>query len=86
MRTVIAVAIVIVALAAAVLLLMRDGEQLWLLAIGAISGILVGGVRYGRRGAWIGAAVGCMLGFLAPFLYVPFWLVFSLPPYLEHDL
>lgn len=87
MRTAIALAIVAGALVAMIALLLRDTTQLWqLVAVGAFAGSLAGGVRWGRRGAFIGLATGCLLGWAAPFLYMPFWLVFTLPPHPEVDL
>jgi Na+/proline symporter len=68
-------------------LLMHEGTQLWqLVAVGAVCGVLVGGLLWGRRGSLIGLSVGCVLGLLAPFLYIPSWLVFTLPPHPEFDL
>jgi hypothetical protein len=87
MRTAVALLVAIAALPALVLLLMRDDTQLWELAlVGAAAGMLVGGVRWGWRGAFIGVAVGCAIGLAAPLLYIPFWLVFTLPPHPEVDL
>ena len=87
MRTAAALAIVATALVGMASLLMREGTQLWhLVAVGAVAGVLAGGVRSGRRGALVGLAVGCVLGLLAAFLYIPFWLAFTLPPHPEVDL
>jgi len=87
MRTAVALVVVVAALVGMVLLLMREGTQLWqLMAVGAVAGVLAGGVRWGRRGALVGVAAGCVLGLIAPFLYIPFWLAFTLPPHPEVDL
>ncbi|MCE9567125.1 MAG: hypothetical protein K8U57_34415 [Planctomycetes bacterium] len=87
MRSVVAALISLAALLGMVLLLMRDSTRLWqLAAVGALAGVLVGTVRSGRHGAIVGVAVGCLLGLAAPFLYAPFWLVFTLPPHPECDL
>lgn len=86
-RTVAAVLFVVAAPAGMVPLLMREDTRLWpLMAVGTVAGALADGVRWGWRGVWIGAICGCVLALLAPFLYIPFWLYFSLPPYLEYDL
>ena len=87
MRTTVALLVASVALYAMVSLLMREDTQLWhLVAVGSVAGLLTGGVRCRRRGALIGVAAGCVLGLVAPFLYIPFWLVFTLPPHPEYDL
>lgn len=87
MRTAAVLVIVAAALIGMVSRLMREGTQFWhLVAVGAVAGVLAGGVRWGRRGALVGLAAGCVLGLVAPFLYMPFWLVFTLPPHPEVDL
>jgi hypothetical protein len=87
MRTAAALAVVAVTLLAMVSLLMREGTQFWqLVVIGAAAGVLAGSVRWGRRGAIFGLVAGCVLGLAAPFLYIPFWLAFTLPPHPEIDL
>ena len=87
MRTAVALVFAVAAPAGMVPLLMREGTYLWqLVAVGASAGALAGGVRWGRRGAMIGVAAGCVLGLLAPFLYIPFWLALTLPPHPEYDL
>jgi Na+/proline symporter len=87
MRTASAILIGLAAVAGMVPLLMREETQVWqLVGVGAVGGVLAGGVRWGRRGALVGLAAGCLLGLIAPFLYIPFWLVFTLPPHPEYDL
>jgi hypothetical protein len=87
MRTAAAILIGTAALAGMVALLMREETQLWqLVAVGAGGGMLAGGVRWRRRGVLVGLAGGCVLGLIAPFLYIPFWLAFTLPPHPEYDL
>ena len=87
MRTTAALVVVAAAVAGMVALLMREGTQLWhLVTVGAVAGVLAGGVRWGWRGAVVGLAAGCVLGLVAPFLYMPFWLAFTLPPHPEVDL
>ncbi len=87
MRTAAAIIVVAVGLAGMVSLLMRDGTQFWqVCAVGGAAGALAGGIRWGRRGVLIGGSVGVALGLAAPFLYIPFWVVFTLPPHPEFDL
>jgi hypothetical protein len=87
MRTAVAILVSVATLVGMVSLLMREDTPLWqLVVLGGAAGMLVGRVRWGQRGALVGAMVGCVLGLLAPFLYAPFWLAFTLPPHPEHDL
>jgi len=82
MRTGVAIIAASVGLIGMVCLLMREDTQIWQLpSLGLIVGSFVGAVRWRWRGAAVGAAVGCALGVVAPVLYLPFWLVFTLPPY-----
>ena len=87
MRTAAVITVVAVALTGMVSLLMREDTQLWHLSVvGGVAGVLAGSLRWGRRGALVGMAVGVVLGLAAPFLYIPFWLAFTLPPHPEYDL
>jgi hypothetical protein len=87
MRSAVTAAISLAAVSGMVLLLMQDSTRLWeLVAVGAIGGVLVGAVGWGRRGAIFGVVVGCLVGVAAPFVYAPFWLIFTLPPHPECDL
>ncbi|WP_439624658.1 hypothetical protein [Gemmata sp.] len=87
MRGAAAALISLAALSGMVLLLMRESTRLWqLAAAGALAGVVVGAFHSDRRGASVGVAVGCVLGLAAPFLYAPFWLVFTLPPHPDCDL
>jgi hypothetical protein len=87
MRTAAGITVVAVGLARMVSLLTREDTHIWqLVAVGAVAGVLAGAVRWGVRGALVGGAAGCALGLLAPFLYIPFWLVFTLPPHPQYDL
>jgi H+/gluconate symporter-like permease len=87
MRTASAITVAVVALAGMILLLMRGDPQPWQLApVGAVAGAVAGGVRWGRVGALVGGAFGSVLGLIAPLLYIPFWLAFTLPPHPEYDL
>jgi len=75
---------VLAGFAGIVWLLTREETQLWLListglAAGAVAGGL--GLRRGVLGIVIGAAAGATVGVLAPFVYIPLWLMFDLPPY-----
>lgn len=87
MRLAAALIVVAATLVGEVALLMREDSQLWhLAAVGAAAGAIAGGAGWGRRGARVGAAAGCALGLIAPLLYIPFWLAFTLPPHPEVDL
>ena len=87
MRTAAALVVVAAALAGMVSLLMRENTHLWqLVAVGAAAGVSAGGVRWGWQVALVGITAGCVLGLVAPFLYIPFWLAFTLPPHPEFDL
>ncbi len=70
-----------------VYLLTQETTEIWHLAlVGAGAGCAVGGTRWGMRGVGIGVVIGAMLGTMAPFLYLPFWLYFTLPPHPKIDL
>ncbi len=87
MRRAFVAVISVAALLGMVLLLMRESTRLGqLVAVGALAGVLAGGIQRGPRGAFIGLALGCVLGLAAPFVYAPLWLVFTLPPHPEGDL
>jgi len=87
MRTAAALVVVAAALVGMASLLVREGTQLWhFAAVGAVAGVLAGGVRWGWRAALVGLAAGCVIGLAAPFLYIPFWVAFTLPPLPEIDL
>jgi hypothetical protein len=58
----------------------------YLVLYGTLTGAGVGGVRSGGPGVFVGAVLGGFLAILLPILYLPFWLVFDLPPYPEVPL
>jgi hypothetical protein len=86
LRTVFALVTLAAALAAMVSLLMRDESKLWqLVVVGAAAGIVVGCTWWGRWGAFLCMAVGILCGLLAPVVYYPFWMMFTLPPHPKVD-
>jgi Na+/proline symporter len=86
LRTVFILVTLAAALVSMVSLLMHDDSKLWqLVVVGAVAGVVVGGMRWGRRGALICMAAGILCGLLAPLFYFPFWMLFTLPPHPEVD-
>jgi hypothetical protein len=72
---------------ALVALLMREETELWhLMVCGGLGGAITGFVWRGWRGLLWGLIIGAVIGLISPFLYMPFWLVFTLPPHPELDL
>ena len=68
-------------------LLGREETELWHLTVcGCVGGAITGFVWRGRCGLLWGFIIGAATGVVSPFLYFPFWLVFTLPPHPEIDL
>lgn len=87
MRTAFMILTVVAAIAASAWLLMQENTKLWhLIVLGGMAGAVIGRIRWGWRGSTVGVVVECLLGLAAPILYVPFWLVFTLPPHPKVDL
>lgn len=87
MRSTIAIVVILATLVGMVQLLMWDASELWhVVLLTGTGGFIAGLVRWRWRGALIGAGIGMIIGILSPLLYLPFWLVFTLPPHPEKDL
>lgn len=86
MRTAGALLLGLGTLAGLVYLLSQEDTALWQLGVvGGSGGLAVGVVRWQRQGALIGLVAGVVVGLLSPILYLPFWLVFTLPPHPKYD-
>ena len=73
--------------AAMAALLMREETELWhLIACGSLGGTVTGFVWRGWRGLLWGVLIGAGIGLISPFVYIPFWLAFTLPPHPAVDL
>lgn len=66
--------------------LMRDSGIGELALCGAIGGAAAGACWRGRRWMVLGLLLGAGVGLIAPFLYMPFWIAFTLPPHPDVDL
>jgi hypothetical protein len=87
MRRAVASGLLLAGLAVMVHLLTQESTELvHLVLVGGTTGLAAGGICWRWRGALIGAVAGCLLGLIAPALYGPFWLIFTLPPHPEVDL
>lgn len=87
MRASLAILVAAATLAGMTFLLTRDGTGLGhLAAVGGCGGLAAGALLRGRAGVVIGGAVGLLAGLVAPLVYAPFWLAFTLPPHPDVDL
>jgi hypothetical protein len=68
------------------MLMHEVGGLIALVSWGVVCGGVVGYLWGGRRGCLIGGAVAAVFGLLSPWLYLPFWLYFTLPPHPKVDL
>jgi hypothetical protein len=59
-----------------------DAHIILMVACGVVCGSAAGAIILG----WRGGLVGAVIGFLAPFAYLPLWLVFDLPPTVDWDM
>lgn len=81
MRCLGAIVSVVVGIMGIYQLMIWDAHFLLLGAFGSACGLGTGSILARRRGLVPGAA----LGFLAPLIYLPFWLAFDLPPSVDLD-